>query len=146
MLNKSEKWRTDLNEIYAVADSNDITVVSAVCPESKALSLMSPSGNCYIGVDYHAIKNEREERQCLAHDVGHCVRGAFYNPYSPFSLIEQQEAKADRQAVEYLIPKNKFIHALEQGYTEIWQLCELFDVDRKYVKKAFWEYCDTIVE
>ena len=68
------------------------------------------------------MKSEREERQYLAHDIGHCVRGAFYNPYSPFNIIEKQEHKADAEAIKYLVPKEELIEALKSGLTEIWQL------------------------
>lgn len=104
--------------------------------------MLSPKGNCYIGIDHRAIKTEREERQYLAHDIGHCIRGAFYNPYSPYSLISQQEYRADKEAVKMLVPEEEFFLAIKSGISEIWQLCEYFDVDEKYIKKAFWEYCD----
>ena len=118
--------------------------MKAECPNCKAISLLSPSGKCYIGMDYKAIKTEREERQYLAHDIGHCVKGAFYNPYSPFSLIDQQEHRADKQAIAYLIPQDEFENALKQGYSPQ-ELCEYFDVDIKYIRLAFWEYCDRVV-
>lgn len=135
----------NLNELYQIANDNDITVLESNCPECKAISMMSPKGDCYIGIDTKSMQSEREERQYLAHDIGHCVKGAFYNPYSPFSLIEQQEHRADQQAINYLIPKDEMIAAMEKGFTEIWQLCEYFDVDPKYIKLALWEYFDKAV-
>lgn len=77
MPNKSESSRTTLDELYNVAENNSISVVSTKCPNCKALSMLSPSGKCYIGMDYRAIKTEREERQYLAHDIGHCVKGSI---------------------------------------------------------------------
>ena len=141
---KSQNSKTSLNDLYDIAEENEISVMTAECPNCKAISLLSPSGKCYIGMDYKAIKTEREERQYLAHDIGHCVKGAFYNPYSPFSLIEQQEHRADKQAIAYLIPQDEFEKALKQGYSPQ-ELCEYFDVDIKYIRLAFWEYCDIVV-
>lgn len=134
-----------LNELYQLAEDNDIEVIESKCSECKALSMLSPQGKCYIGMDYKAINTEREERQYLAHDIGHCLRGAFYNPYSPFSLIEQQEHRANVEAIKYLVPKDEMISAIKSGLSEIWQLCEYFDVDHEYIKLAFWEYFDQIV-
>lgn len=146
MQSKSQNSKeTSLNDLYMIAEENEISVMAAECPNCKAISLLSPSGKCYIGMDYRAIKTEREERQYLAHDIGHCVKGAFYNPYSPFSLIEQQEYRADKQALNYLVPKEKFQKALQEGYTDLWELSEYFDVDEKYIKKAYWEYFDIII-
>lgn len=144
MQGKSQSLKTNLNDLYDIAEESEISIMTAECPNCKAISLLSPSGKCYIGMDYKAIKTEREERQYLAHDIGHCVRGAFYNPYSPFSLIEQQEYRADKQAVNYLVPKDRLEEAMEEGYTSLWELSELFDVDEKYIKKAFWQYFDVI--
>ena len=137
---------TSLNDLYMSAEENEISVMAAECPNCKAISLLSPSGKCYIGMDYRAITTEREERQYLAHDIGHCVKGAFYNPYSPFSLIEQQEYRADKQAINYLVPKDELQEAMIDGNTEVWQLCEYFDVDVKYIKLAFWVYFDKQID
>lgn len=145
MQEKLQNSKTSLNELYDIAEENEINVMEADCPNCKAISLLSPNGKCYIGMDYEAIKTEREERQYLAHDIGHCVRGAFYNPYSPFSLIEQQEYRADKQAVNYLIPKDKLEEAMKEGYTSTWELSEYFDVDEAYIKKAFWHYFDVAI-
>lgn len=146
MQDRSQNSRTaSLTDLYQLASDEDITVIEADCPECKALSMMSPNGDCYIGIDTKSMKSEREERQYLAHDIGHCVKGAFYNPHSPFSLIEQQEYRADRKAINYLVPKDEMITAMKKGFTEIWQLCEYFDVDPKYIKLALWEYFDKAV-
>ena len=142
---KSQNSKTSLNDLYDIAEENEISVMAAECPNCKAISLLSPSGKCYIGMDYKAIKTEREERQYLAHDIGHCVKGAFYNPYSPYTLISQQEYRADKEAVKYLVPKDELIAALKSGCTDIWELCEYFDVDEKYIKKAYWEYFDIAI-
>ena len=142
MPNKSESSRTTLDELYNVAENNSISVVSTKCPNCKALSMLSPSGKCYIGMDYRAIKTEREERQYLAHDIGHCVKGAFYNPYSPFSLIEQQEYRANKWAIKKLAPKDELEQAIKEGNEEIWQLAEYFDITDDMVRFAYWVYLD----
>ncbi|MFR7722193.1 MAG: ImmA/IrrE family metallo-endopeptidase [Clostridia bacterium] len=135
-----------LNDLYQFAENdNDITVISAECDEYKALSLLTPRGKCFIGMDYNEIKTEREERQYLAHEIGHCVKGAFYSPEADISTILKQEHRADAEAIKYLVPKEELIEALKSGLTEIWQLCEYFDVDVKYIRLAYWEYFDKII-
>lgn len=146
MQSKSQNLKAlTLTDLYQFANDNDITIIASNCAECKALSLITPQGKCYIGMDYKEMKSEREERQYLAHDIGHCVRGAFYNPYSPFNVIEKQEHRADAEAIKYLVPKEELIEALKSGLTEIWQLCEYFDVDVKYIRLAYWEYFDKII-
>ena len=143
---KSQNSKTSLNDLYDIAEENGIIVMAAECPKCKAISLLSPNGKCYIGMDYKAMQTESEERQYLAHDIGHCVKGAFYNPYSPFSLIEQQEYRANKWAINKLLPKDEMEEAMEQGYEELWELAEYFDVSEEMVKFAFWVYFDIIKE
>lgn len=147
MQSKSQNSKEiSLNDLYMIAEENEISVMAAECPNCKAISLLSPSGKCYIGMDYRAIKTEREERQYLAHDIGHCVKGAFYNPYSPFSLIEQQEYRANKWAIKKLAPKDEMIKAMEKGNTEIWQLADFFGITEEMVKYAMWVYFDRQVD
>ena len=119
--------------------------MDADCPDCKAISMLSPSGQCYIGIDYRAVRTEKDERQYLAHDIGHCVKGAFYNPYSDFDCISQKEYRADAAATRFLVPQLDLEIALQTGNTELWQLCEYFEVDEKYIRLAFWIYFDRII-
>ena len=42
-------------------------------PETKSASVLSQSGNCYIGIDAKTIRSDREERMHLAHEMGHSI-------------------------------------------------------------------------
>lgn len=141
MRDKLLKLRTSLNDLYDIAEKEDITVVNTDCPECSAISLMTPSGKCYIGMDYNTIETEREERQYLAHDIGHCESGAFYNPYSPLNVISQQEFRANKRALQYLVPRDELEDFLKSK-PETWEICEYFDVDIQYIQLAFWVYFD----
>lgn len=70
------------------------------------------------------------------------LKEAFYNPYSPFSLIEQQEYRANKWAIKKLIPKNELEQAIKEGNEEIWQLAEYFDITEDMVRFAYWVYFD----
>lgn len=139
---KSQNLKASLNDLYEIAKEKDITVTDTDCPECKAISLLSPSGKCYIGMDYNAIKTEQEERLCLAHDIGHCETGAFYNPYSSQNVISQQEFRANKKALDYLVPRKELESVMADGQMEIWELCEYFDVNIKFIQLAFWVYFD----
>ena len=136
----------NLIDLYQFAKDNDIKVIETICPKCKALSMLSPQGKCYIGIDSKAMESEREEKQYLAHDIGHCMKGAFYNPYSPFSLIEQQEYRANKWAIKKLAPKDEMIKAMKDGNTEIWQLAEYFGIAEDMVKFAMWVYFDKQID
>ena len=146
MLMPSMTLSEKINNRYACADMNDITVLPAVCPECRAMSAMSDSGACYIGIDYSVLNSETEELVALTHEIGHCSTGAFYNMYSPFSLVSQQEYRADVWAVKRLIPRAELMNALNHGMTEVWELAEFFTVPEKMIKLAFWVYFDKKIE
>lgn len=119
-----------------MAEKKGITILNADLPETQSTSVMSQSGNCYIGMDTKVILSEREERLHLAHELGHCVRGAFYNPYAKADIRKKHENRADKWAVRHLIPKDRWNEALKDGYTEVWELAEYFDVTEDFIRKT----------
>lgn len=92
-----------------------------------------------IGIDERDM-TEAEKRVHIAHEVGHCETGAFYNMYSPVDNRGYNENKADRWAIEKLITKDDFIKAFKSGLTEYWQLAEEFSLTEDFVKKAYEYY------
>ena len=54
-------------------------------------------------MDFSVIENEQQELQYLVHEIGHCESKAFYNPYSPQNVIDQQELRANKKALKYLV-------------------------------------------
>lgn len=119
-----------------MAEQKGITVLNADLPETQSMSVMSQSGNCYIGMDTKVIRSEREERMHLAHELGHCVQGAFYNPYAIADIRKKHEKRADKWAIRRLIPQDEWNDALKDGYTEVWELAEYFDVSEDFIRKA----------
>ncbi|MGN1133725.1 MAG: ImmA/IrrE family metallo-endopeptidase [Oscillospiraceae bacterium] len=122
-----------LDEI--IKDEN-ITVMEIPCPKCSSMSLMADSGECYIGLDSSRKISDEEMLVRKAHEVGHCVEGAFYNRYSRLDVITKHEKRADGWAIRQLIPKEKLIQAFDSGLLEIWQLAEHFGVTEEFMKKA----------
>lgn len=135
----------NLNDLYNYAVDEDITILDCNAPLTVSVSLMTDNGDCYIGLDYNAIKSKMEERERLAHEIGHCVRGAFYNRYSLLDIKSKHEYRADKWAIEQLLPKEDMESAFECGIVEVWQLAEYFEVSEERVKKAAWIYFDKYI-
>ncbi len=134
-----------LEKLYEIAESENIDIYAAALPLAQSMSLMDDDLNCYIGIDYDQIHTSAEEKRKLAHEIGHCVKGAFYNRYSKLDLISKHEYSADKWACETLLPKTEMQTAFENGYVEVWQLAEYFDVPEELVKKALWIHFDKVV-
>lgn len=131
-----------INELYSFAENEKIDIYAATLPLTQSMSFMDGDLNCYIGIDYDQIHTSAEEKQKLAHEIGHCVKGAFYNRYSKLDLISKHEYSADKWACENLLPKAEMLNAFENGCVEIWQIAEYFNVPEELVKKALWIYFD----
>ena len=126
----------ELLELYQLADAEHIPVYSFDLPQTHSLSLMNNDGSCAVAIDPFGLNSTKDEKIRLAHELGHCVTGSFYNRYSDFDIKARSEYKADKWAIKKLIPKNELQAAFEQGYTEPWDLAEYFNVTEDFIIKA----------
>lgn len=126
---------TTLNDLYDFAEEQDIEVYCIDTRKVESMSVMLDD-ECAIGINPLLLRSEREEMLKLAHELGHCVLGAFYNEYSPFDIRAKHERRADEWAIKKLVTKDEFIDAVKSGNTEPWQLAEVFDLPEQLIRKA----------
>ena len=124
-----------LNQLYNIADKNNISVYHFPLSPVKSMSV---PGN--IGIDVNQVETLAEEKESFAHELGHCMKNAFYTGKSSYELRSQKEYRADKWAVQTLLPYNELLIALKKGITEIWEIAEYFDVTENIVKKALKIY------
>ena len=129
-----------LQEFYHIAKQENIVVDHFALSKREALSIMDLDGECFIAIDPHRISSETDERNKLAHELGHCITGAFYNEYSDFDCRQYHENRADKWAIRKLIPSDKLDAAIADGHTELWDLAEHFDVTVDFMRKAVCYY------
>ena len=132
----------ELLGLYQLADAEHIPVYSFDLPQTHSLSLMNNDGSCAVAIDPFGLNSSKDEKIRLAHELGHCVTGSFYNRYSDFDIKAKSEYKADKWAIKKLIPKDELQAAFEQGYTEPWDLAEYFNVTEEFIIKAVNYYND----
>jgi Zn-dependent peptidase ImmA (M78 family) len=131
---------TKLSTLYRRAEELNIPVLFLDLPRIGSVSVMDEDGNCAIGMDYPHRRSKAEQRVRLAHELGHCVTGSFYNRYSPWDLRRAHENRADKYAVTELISPEDLDEAVAQGHTELWDLADFFGVDEAFLKKAVCLY------
>lgn len=129
-----------LNDLYLYADQSDIEVLTYPMPENGSMSIMERDGRCYVGMDKSVQDGSLQEQMHLAHELGHCATGGFYNRYSPYDLRQKHERKADEWAIRQLIPESELTEAVDAGITAPWDLAELFDVTAEFMCKAIGYY------
>lgn len=120
-----------MEKLYQIANEEHICIDYHPMKKLSAFSLSRT-----IVIDPSKIRSRRKLKECLAHEIGHHKRNAFYKISSSLETKEWQEERATRWAVQELIPAQDLKEALRQGYTEIWQLAEYFDVSEEFMSEA----------
>ncbi|MBQ8574792.1 MAG: ImmA/IrrE family metallo-endopeptidase [Clostridia bacterium] len=131
----------NLNELYQIAQNENIDVYCLDLLATKSLS-MCRNGKSAIAIDPFTLLDSSEEAVLLAHELGHCVTGSFYNLYSDFDIVAKHELRADKWAIKKLVPKDELNNAFEHGIVEPWDLAEYFDVTEDFIIKAVKFYKD----
>lgn len=98
----------------------------------------------YVFIDPSKFGSEAELKCALAHELGHAISGAFYNVYSLYDDRAKCERKANRRAVEILMPVDDVRRALHRGIVQPWALAEHFDVTQQFAEMALDIYADEI--
>lgn len=126
--------------LYRIAEEKHISVIPFSLPENGSLCIQDENGDCTIGIDEAILETEKKKKVHLAHELGHCIRGAFYNRWAPYDLRQRHENRADKWAIKKLVPKDELEAAIKAGYTEIWDLADLFSVTEEFIRKAICWY------
>ena len=131
---------TELSALYRHAEQLNIPVFHLPLPQTGSVSMMDEQGRCAIGLDLPHRRTRTERRVRLAHELGHCATGSFYNRWSPADVRRLHENRADKYAVRLLISPEDLDEAVAEGFTEPWELAEHFGVDETFLKKAVCLY------
>ena len=121
-------------------DENEIVLDYFRLPLNKSVSFEDGKEK-YIIMD-EGDMTEPERKVHLAHEIGHCMTGAFYRPYSPLETRSRCEHKANMWMIEHILPKENLEKAFTQGITEVWELAEHFNVTEDVIRFACYEYFD----
>ena len=130
----------DIQSLYAIAQEQNIEVLEFDLKETESMSIMLDSGACFVGIDGSVRDNGVQERVHLAHELGHCITGSFYNRFATIDHRQRHENVANKWAVEQLIPMDDLDQAIADGCTELWDLADRFGVTEDFVRKAVCWY------
>lgn len=128
------------HNLYNIAQEQNIEVLHYPLPQTGSMSVMLDDGTCYIGMDATVLDDGPQESVHLAHELGHCITGSFYNRYAAIDHRRRHENRADKWAVEELIPQDELDDAIASGYTELWDLADHFGVTEAFILKAICWY------
>lgn len=125
----------EMTRLLMKAEQENIKVEYLNLPLNESLSFPEDDGDIVL-MDCSLISSRVSETVHLAHELGHCMTGSFYNIYATLDIRQKHENRADKWAIEQLVPEDKLDEAVAMGYTEIWELAEHFDVTEDFMRKA----------
>lgn len=128
-----------INQLYERARKHDIQIFETKTRELRAVSFPG-----FIFMDCRKFSSMTEYKCILAHEIGHCETGSFYNIYSPFDLRAKCERRADKRAIEILMPYEEVYLALQRGCRNVFSLAKQFEVTEDYARKAIDLYADRL--
>lgn len=128
-----------MNNLLKTAENEGISVEYFPLPLNKSICVQDDDGD-FVLMDYSLMGTGSRERVHLAHEIGHSVTGAFYNPYAACDIRAKHEHHADRWAIEELIGEEELNAAVADGHTEIWDLADYFNVTEDFMRKAVCWY------
>ena len=105
---------TETIRLYHLAEANGIPVLYLALPECGSLCMPLAGGAGAVGMDLR-WPSPADERVHMAHELGHCLTGSFYNRDAALELRQKLENRADRRAVDVLLPPAEDAAALAQG-------------------------------
>ena len=129
-----------IRNLHEFAKQQNIEVLSYPMPENGSMSVMLEDGKCVIGMDDSVLDGGIQERVHLSHELGHCVTGSFYNIYAAIDHRQRHENRANKWAIQALVPVEELDNAIAEGCTEVWELAERFQVTEDFIRRAVCFY------
>ena len=124
-----------MKALYEIAEQNSIDIDYFPMKVLKGLSIPGA-----IALNPKLIDTQQEEREILAHELGHQMRYAFYRFSDSDITKARAEERANRWAVMQLVPIDELQKAFKSGCTMIWQLAEYFNVSDKFMQNVIRIY------
>ena len=130
----------NLTDLYSVADEDNIIIDEFTMHKRVSFSIIDMDGDCYIAIDPLRLDSAQHEKIVLAHELGHCETGSFYNRYSAYDIRKRHENRADKWSIKHLVPQDELNEAVSAGFVETWELAEIFDVPPEFMARAIHWY------
>lgn len=130
-----------IEKLFDIAEKNNIDI--DYFKMRKVSSLSVPGA---VALDTRKLSDTTDANVHLAHELGHCITGSFYNIYCKYETKNRHEYRADKWAITTLIPFDILSEALQNGMTEKWQLAEHFEVTEPFIEKVLCFYENKLLE
>lgn len=129
----------EFSDFYSYCKENNVDVIPFAGSPQPGATIRDR--DCYaVFLDFTKIKSTRLLRGVCYHELGHAATGALHKIDSPFELVERSEYRANRWSAEKYLTAEDFRLAFANGFSELWQLAEFFDLPEADIRSAlsYW--------
>jgi hypothetical protein len=131
----------DVADLYKIAEEACIPVVCVtMASQLECFAVLLPEDGVVIAMDPEKVHGQGDEKYKLAHELGHSLTGAFYSSATPMDEKGRAEQRADRWAIECLLPFPALEEAVASGRTQLYDLAEFFQLPQAFLEKAIAYY------
>ena len=131
----------EIINLYSLAEQEGVLISFLPLKETKGLYL-EHEGKEYIALDDGC--SLADEKVILAHELGHCMTGGGYNLQSGNLIRMRLEKRAERWAIERLVPLCELKAAIKQGDEAISALAERVGVTESFMQKVLTHYTEKV--
>ena len=117
-----------LDQLYKIATDKGIEIDDV---QMRALMAVSYPEK-WIAIDRRKFANDTEYKCALAHEIGHCETGSFYNVDAHEHDRDLNEHYANRYAAELLLPLAELLREMHSGTLFSHMLSRTHDVTREF--------------
>lgn len=86
------------------------------------------------------LKTNKERKCVLGEELGHYFTSVGDILNLNIESNRKQEIRARNWAIQRLVPFDELVHAYQQGYVNVYELAERFDVTEDFMKEAILFY------
>ena len=129
----------EISDFYHYCKKHDVDVIPYEgCPQPGAT--VRDEGCYAVFLDFSKIRSTKLLRGVCFHELGHVATGALHKVDSPYELVERSESRAARWVAEHYLTEESFRKAFAEGYTELWQLSDYFELPESCIAEAlaYW--------
>jgi len=138
--NTEDELILNILTLFDIADRNHIPVVHFPLGHAESVSIEDEDGRQFIGMDLCTFEGARDLKVHFAHELGHCLRGGFYDRDTDPRIRRRCERDADAWAIEHLIPEEELRHRLSVIDPDPADAAEYFGVTEEFLQKAVRHY------
>ena len=131
----------DLLSLYGLAEEAHIPVYWYSMESGlESLVVETAPGRTAIAIDPLKLTGLGDEKYKLAHELGHSLTGSLYRRSTPLDERGRNEQRADRWAIEHLLPFESLEAAVSTGRTRMEELADYFQLPQNFIEMAVAYY------